>query len=49
MPNVLPDFALEWDAFSEALKTTLGESDPINTATHKLDNHRIQDHHHTTK
>jgi len=45
----LPEYARDWDAFEEALKTTFGEPDPINTATHKLDNLRMQDHQHITK
>jgi len=45
----LPDFALRWDAFEDALKTTFGEPDPVNSATHRLDNLRMLDHHHITK
>jgi len=45
----LPKYTLHWDAFEEALKTTFGEPDPVNSATHKLDNLCMQDHHHITK
>jgi len=45
----LPDYALHWDAFKEALKTTFREPDPVNSATHKLDNLCMQDHHHCGK
>jgi len=45
----LPKYALHWDAFKEALKTTFREPDPVNSAMHKLDNLCMQDHHHITK
>ena len=45
----LPEYAFRWSAFKEALKTTFGEPDPISSASHKLDNLRMQDHHHITK
>jgi hypothetical protein len=45
----LPQFALQWDVFEETLKATFGEPDPVNSATQKLDNLRMLDHHHITK
>lgn len=45
----LPDFALNWDDFEEALKTTFGEPDPISTASYKLDNLAMKNHYHITK
>ena len=45
----LPYFAYNWDAFEETLKNTFGEPDPVQTATHKLENLRMQDYHHITK
>lgn len=45
----LPRFAYDWDVFEETLKNTFGEPDPVQTATHKLENLRMQDYHHITK
>ena len=45
----LPDFALNWNDFEEALKTTFGEPDPISTASYKLDHLAMKDHYHITK
>ena len=45
----LPECAVRWDAFEEVLQTTFGEQDPINPASHKLDNLRMQGHHHITR
>jgi Ty3 transposon capsid-like protein len=45
----LPEYALDWDAFEDALKTTFGEPDPVASATYKLDNLTMKDHHHITK
>ena len=42
-------FAYNWEAFEETLKNTFGEPDPVQTATHKLENLRMQDYHHITK
>ena len=45
----LPDYALTWAAFEEALKGTFGEPDPVASATQKLDNLVMKDHHHLNK
>lgn len=45
----LPDYALTWRAFEEALKATFGEPDPVASATQKLDNLYMKDHHHLNK
>jgi len=45
----LPEYALRWDAFEQALKATFGEPNPANTAANKLENLRMHDHHHITK
>ena len=45
----LPDHALYWGAFEEALKATFGEPDPVTSATTKLDNLLMKDHHHITR
>lgn len=45
----LPDHARIWDAFEEALKATFGEPDPITSATTKLDNLTMKDHHHIAR
>jgi len=45
----LPDFALSWRSFEEALKSTFGEPDPVASAAHKLDNLSMKDHHHLNK
>jgi len=45
----LPDHALYWDAFEEALKATFGEPDPVTSATTKLDNLVMKDHHHIAR
>lgn len=44
----LPEFTLDWDAFEEALKTMFSEPDPVASATNKLDNLIMKDHHHLT-
>ena len=45
----LPEYALVWDEFEEALRTTFGEADPVATATQKLDNLTMKDTHHITR
>ena len=45
----LPDYALYWVAFEEALKATFGEPDPVTAATTKLDQLLMKDHHHITR
>ena len=45
----LPNHALYWGTFEEALKITFGEPNPVNTATYSLDNLRMQGHHRITK
>ena len=45
----LPDFALFWEDFEEALKTTFGEPDPVASASYKLDHLVMKEHHHITK
>lgn len=45
----LPDYAMYWAAFEEALKATFGEPDPVTAATTKLDNLLMRDHHHITR
>ena len=45
----LPDHALYWGAFEEALKATFGEPDPVTSATTKLDNLHMKDHHHIAR
>ena len=45
----LPDFAVSWPDFEEALKTTFGEPDPVASATIKLENLVMRDHHHLNK
>jgi hypothetical protein len=45
----LPDYALYWCDFEEALKATFGEPDPVTSATTKLDNLIMKDHHHITR
>ena len=45
----LPDFAIFWDDFEEAMKTTFGEPDPISAASYKLDHLAMKDSHHVTK
>ena len=45
----LPDYALIWDEFEEAMKTTFGEPDPITSALYKLDHLVMKDSHHITK
>lgn len=44
----LPEFALTWGAFEEALKATFGEPNPIASTTFKLDNLFMKDHQHVT-
>ena len=44
----LPQFTLHWDTFKETLQATFGEPDPINSATQKLDNLCMINHHHIT-
>ena len=44
----LPRYTTNWDAFEEALKSTFGEPDPIMSATMKLNNLIMKDHHHIT-
>ena len=45
----LPDFAIYWEDFEEALKTTFGEPDPVASATLKLENLSMKDTYHITK
>ena len=45
----LPDYAINWDDFEEALKTTFGEPDPVSSASYKLDQLVMKDTHHVTK
>lgn len=45
----LPDFALYWDDFEEALKTTFGEPDPVASASYKLDHLVMKENHHINK
>ena len=45
----MPDYALNWDDFKEALKTTFGEPDPVSSASIKLENLKMKDSHHVTK
>jgi hypothetical protein len=45
----LPLIATDWDAFEEALKTMFGEADPVASASHKLDNLTMKDHHHLNR
>ena len=47
--RALPHYTTNWDAFEEALKSTFGEPDPITSATTKLDNLIMKDHHHITR
>jgi len=42
----LPLHVYVWNAFEEELKSTFGEPDPIASATLKLDNLSMKDHHH---
>ena len=44
--NELPNFAVYWPAFEEALKATFGKPDPVTVATTKLDNLLMKDYHH---
>ena len=46
--RALPRYATNWDAFEEALKTTFREPNPVTSATTKLDNLIMKDHHHIT-
>ena len=46
--RALPRYATNWDAFEEALKSTFGEPNPVTSATTKLDNLIMKDHHHIT-
>ena len=45
----LPNFTLTWNGFEEALKATFGKPDPVASATQKLDNLTMEDHHHVNK
>ena len=45
----LPDFAVSWPEFEEALRATFGEPDPVAAATTKLENLVMRDHHHLNK
>ena len=45
----LPDFALYWEDFEEALKTTFGKPDPVASASYKLDQLVMKDTHHVNK
>src|SRR5258706_3410992 len=45
----LPNFACTWQGFEEALNATFGEPDPVASATSKLDNLTMKDHHHLNK
>ena len=42
----LPDYAINWDDFEEALKTTFSEPDPVSSASYKLDQLVMKDTHH---
>ena len=44
--DALPNYAIYWPAFKEALKATFGEPDPVAMATTKLNNLLIKDYHH---
>src|SRR5882757_11539174 len=44
----LPDFALDWSVFQEALNTTFSEPGPATSATQKLNNLTMKDSHHLT-
>ena len=44
----LPCYTTNWDAFEEALKSTFREPNPVMSATTKLDNLIMKDHHHIT-
>ena len=45
----LPDYALSWPRFEEALKLTFGKPDPVASTTMKLNNLIMKDHHHLNK
>jgi hypothetical protein len=45
----LPLIATDWDTFKEALKTMFGEAAPVASASHKLDNLMMKDHHHLNR
>jgi hypothetical protein len=45
----LPIYALIWDEFEEAMKTTFREPDPIASASYKLDHLAMKDSYHITK
>ena len=47
--DALPDYAVYWPAFEEALKATFGKPDPVAAATTKLDNLLMKDYHHIAR